>query len=75
MSENAPSVCFVKCMEVLADVNVCNLHMLRPTSGSQNCEKNKCGAQNGGLDAFEGTQCLKFSRPLMLRGTFGGVEV
>ena len=70
------SVCFVKCIVVLADVSVCNLHMLRPTSESQNCKKNnKCGAQNGGFDAFEGTQCLKFLRPLMLRGTFGGVGV
>ena len=69
----APSVCFVKCMAVLADVSVCNLHMLRPTSETQNCEKNKCGAQNGGFDAFEGTQCLKFLRSLMLRDAFGGV--
>ena len=35
--------------------------------------KNKCGAQNGGFDAFEGTQCLKFLRPLMLRGALDGV--
>ena len=69
----APSVCFVKCMAVLADVSVCNLHMLRPTSETQNCEKTKCGAQNGGFDAFEGTQCLKFLRSLMLRDAFGGV--
>ena len=72
---NSPSVCFVKCMAVLADVSVCNLHMLRPTSETQHCKKNKCGAQNGGFDAFEGTQCLKFLRPLMLRGAFGGVGV
>ena len=64
-------VCFVKCMAVLADVSVCNLHMLRPTSETQNCEKNKCRAQNGGFDAFEGTQCLTFLRSLMLRGAFG----
>ena len=44
----------------LADVNVCNLHMLRPTSETQNCETNKYGAQNGGFDAFEGMQCLIF---------------
>ena len=69
----APSVCFVKCMAVLADVSVCNLHMLRPTSETQNCEKNKCGAQNGGFDAFEGTQCLTFLQSLMLRDAFGGV--
>ena len=69
----APSVRFVKCMAVLADVSVCNLHMLRPTSETQNCEKNKCEAQNGGFDAFVGTQCLKFLRSLMLRGAFGGV--
>ena len=56
----APSVCFMKCMAVLADVSVCNLHMFLPTSETQNCEKNKCGAQSGGFDAFEGTQCLKF---------------
>ena len=71
--EKAPSVCFVKCMAVLADVSASNLHMLRPTSEPQNCEKNKCGAQNGGFDAFEGTQCLKFMRSLMLRDAFGGV--
>ena len=70
-----PSVCFVKCMAVLADVSVCNLHMLRPTSETQNYEKNKCGVQSGGFDAFGGTQCLKFLRPLMLRGAFGGVGV
>ena len=69
----APSVCFVKCMAVSADVSVCNLHMLRPTSETQNCEKNKCRAQNGGFDAFEGTQCLKFLRSLMLRDAFGDV--
>ena len=69
----APSVCFVKCMAVLADVSVCKLHMLCPTSETQNCQKSKRGAQNGGFDAFEGTQCLKFLRSLMLRDTFGGV--
>ena len=69
----APSVCFVNCMAVLADVSVCNLHMLRPPLEKHNCEKNKCRAQNGGFDAFEGTQCLKFLRSLMLRDAFGGV--
>ena len=46
----APFVCFMKCIAVLADVSVCNLHMLRPTSETQNCEKNKCGAQSGGKE-------------------------
>ena len=41
-------------MVVLEDVSVYNLRMLRPTSETQNCEKNKCGAQNGGFDAFGG---------------------
>ena len=70
------------CVRLLREVHggfgrcqCCNLHMLRPTSETQNCEKNTCGAQNGGFDAFEGKQCLKFLRPLMLRGAFGGVGV
>ena len=50
----------VKCMAVLADVSVCDLHMVRPTPETQNSEKNKSGAQNGGFDAFGGRQCLKF---------------
>ena len=59
----------------LADVSVCKLHMLRPTSETPNCEKNKCRVQNDGFGPFQGTQCLKFVRPLMLRGAFGGVGV
>ena len=70
-----PSICFVKCMAVLADVSVCNLHMLRPTSETRNCKDNNGGAQNGSFDPFEGTPCLKFLRPLVLRGAFGGVGV
>ena len=63
-------------MTVLADVSVCNLHMLRPTSETQNYEKkNKCGAQNAGFHVFEGTQCWKFLQQVMLRGAFGGVGV
>ena len=70
----APSVCFVKCMAVSADVSACNLHMLRPhIRGPKTAKRTSAELRMAALNAFEGTPCLKFLRSLMLRDAFGGV--
>ena len=49
---------------------ICFVPHLRPKTPEKTSSE-----LNGGFDAFEGRQCLKFLQPFMLRGAFGGVEV